>query len=563
MQYQWKSKEKPEPNLVSSLTESLNVPHFLAYILAQRGISDFQSAEQFFRPKLEDLHDPFLMKDMDKAVSRIEKALQEDEKLMVYGDYDVDGTTSVAVVYSFLTGFSNKVEYYIPDRYKEGYGISKMGIDHAIEQGITLIIALDCGVRSVELVAYAKENGVDFIICDHHLPGDKLPVAVAVLDPKRRDCEYPFKELSGCGIGFKLLHAFNTKNNLSVDTLYKYLDLVVTSIASDIVEMSGENRILAYYGLQKINTNPSIGLQALLQTYRLKEKYDISDIVFGIGPKINAAGRIADANAAVKLLVETDFHEAVSFAKVLIERNTERQGLDSDITAEALDMLKNDAEFKNKKSTVIVGKEWHKGVIGIVASRLIENYYKPTIVLTENDGIMSGSARSIKEFNIYDAIEQCSDLLTQFGGHMYAAGLSMKSENYPLFKARFEDIVSRSLPENSEIPIIEYDAEIEINEIDSKMLRLLNQMEPFGPGNMKPIFRSNNMIDSGFAKVLKDKHLKIGTKGNARRIDGIGFGLAHAYDAVKQGKPFDACYTIEENDFNGQKNIQLNLKDIQ
>ena len=563
MQYQWKSKEKPAPNVVASLTESLNIPHFLAYILAQRGISDYQSAEFFFRPKLEDLHDPFLMKDMDKAVSRIEKALLEDEKLMVYGDYDVDGTTSVAVVYSFLTGFSNKVEYYIPDRYKEGYGISKMGIDYAIEQGITLIIALDCGVRSVDLVAYAKENGVDFIICDHHLPGDILPVAVAVLDPKRRDCPYPFKELSGCGIGFKLLHAFNTKNNRTVDSLYKYLDLVVTSIASDIVEMSGENRILAYYGLQKINTDPSIGLQALLQTYRLKEKYDISDIVFGIGPKINAAGRIADANAAVKLLVETDFHEAVSFAKVLIERNTERQGLDSDITAEALDMLKNDPDFKNQKSTVIVGKEWHKGVIGIVASRLIENYYKPTIVLTENDGIMSGSARSIKEFNIYEAIEQCSDLLTQFGGHMYAAGLSMKSENFHLFKTRFEDIVSRSLPENSEIPIIEYDTEIEINEIDSKMLRLLNQMEPFGPGNMKPIFRSNNMIDNGFAKVLKEKHLKIGAKGKSRRIDGIGFGLAHAYDAVKQGKPFDACYTIEENDFNGQKNIQLNLKDIQ
>jgi len=563
MQYQWKSKEKPAPNVVASLTESLNIPHFLAYILAQRGISDYQSAELFFRPKLEDLHDPFLMKDMDKAVSRIEKALLEDEKLMVYGDYDVDGTTSVAVVYSFLTGFSNKVEYYIPDRYKEGYGISKMGIDYAIEQGITLIIALDCGVRSVDLVAYAKENGVDFIICDHHLPGDILPVAVAVLDPKRRDCPYPFKELSGCGIGFKLLHAFNTKNNRTVDSLYKYLDLVVTSIASDIVEMSGENRILAYYGLQKINTDPSIGLQALLQTYRLKEKYDISDIVFGIGPKINAAGRIADANAAVKLLVETDFHEAVSFAKVLIERNTERQGLDSDITAEALDMLKNDPDFKNQKSTVIVGKEWHKGVIGIVASRLIENYYKPTIVLTENDGIMSGSARSIKEFNIYEAIEQCSDLLTQFGGHMYAAGLSMKSENFHLFKTRFEDIVSRSLPENSEIPIIEYDTEIEINEIDSKMLRLLNQMEPFGPGNMKPIFRSNNMIDNGFAKVLKEKHLKIGAKGKSRRIDGIGFGLAHAYDAVKQGKPFDACYTIEENDFNGQKNIQLNLKDIQ
>ncbi len=563
MQFRWNEKEKPDKEIVSNLIASLNIPEYLANILAQRGITNYHEAEKYFTPKLEDLHDPFLMKDMDKAVQRIEDALMNDEKIMVYGDYDVDGTTSVAVVYSFLVGFSNKVEYYIPDRYKEGYGISKLGIDYAAENNISLIIALDCGIRSVELIKYAKDKGVEFIICDHHLPGEELPNAVAVLDPKRKDCAYPFKELSGCGIGFKLIHAFNQKNNRGVDSLFKYLDLVVVSIASDIVEMTGENRILSFYGLQKINKDPSIGLQALLQTYKHKENYTISDIVFGIGPKINAAGRIADANAAVKLLVETNFHEAVTFAKVLIERNTERQGLDSDITSEALEMLKTDPGFESKKSTVIVGKEWHKGVIGIVASRLIENYYKPTIVLTENDGIMSGSARSIKEFNIYEAIEQCSDLLTQFGGHMYAAGLSMVSENFEEFKLRFENIVSNSLSREFEVPEIAYDAEINIEEVNPKMLRLLNRMEPFGPGNMKPIFRANQVKDSGFAKVLKEKHIKLSTKTKSSKLDGIGFGLGHTYGIVKQGKPFDMCFTVEENDFNGQKSIQLNIKDIQ
>jgi len=563
MQFRWNEKQKADSKIVEQLIVSLNIPKYLAEILAQRGIETYAQAENYFNPQLEHLHDPFLMKDMDKAISHIEMTLLNDDHIMVYGDYDVDGTTSVAVVYSFLTGFSNKVSYYIPDRYKEGYGISKQGIDHAIANQIKLIIALDCGIRSLELIQYAKDNGVEFIICDHHLPGNSLPNAIAVLDPKRPDCDYPFKELSGCGIGFKLIHAFNSKNNRGVESLYKYLDLVVVSIASDIVDITGENRILAYFGLQKINKNPSIGIQALMQTYKHKENFTISDIVFGLGPKINAAGRIADANAAVKLLIETDFHEAVSFAKVLIERNTERQGLDSDITQEALHQLETDPAFDAQKSTVIVGKEWHKGVIGIVASRLIEHYYKPTIVLTENDGIMSGSARSIKEFNIYNAIEQCSEYLTQFGGHMYAAGLSMKSEDFIPFKKKFEKIVASTLSDEYAIPEIAYDAAIDPSEIDDKMVRLLNRMEPFGPSNMKPIFRANQIKDIGYAKVLKEKHLKIGIRSGRNRIDGIGFGLAYGYNLVTNGKPFDACFTVEENDFNGTKTIQLNIKDIQ
>lgn len=562
MEFKWKQKEKPDEKIVAHLEQSLSVPHKIAWILAQRGITSYEEAENYFRPKLSDLHDPFLMKDMDKAVHRIESALMDDENMMVYGDYDVDGTTAVSVVFSFLRGYSNKVSYYIPDRYDEGYGISKKGIDHAKEQDITLIVALDCGIRSVELIDYAKSLGIDFIICDHHLPGETLPQAVAVLDPKRADATYPFKELSGCGIGFKLVQAFNQKNNREVDTLYGYLDLVVVSIASDIVEMNGENRILAYFGLKQINESPRIGIQALLNTYKQKSNYSISDIVFGLGPKINAAGRIADAGAAVKLLIETDFHEAVTFTKVLLERNTERQGLDSGITQEALDLLKDNPSFEQKSATVIYGKEWHKGVIGIVASRLIENYYKPTIVLSENDGVMSGSARSVKGFDIHNAIEQCSELLLQYGGHKYAAGLSLKAENFEAFKEKFEKIVSETIHEELKVPEVEYDAVITIDEVSPKMLRILKQMEPFGPGNMKPIFRTNDLQDTGFAKVLKAKHLKISTKNKEQRIDAIGFGMAHAYNKVTQGKPFNACYTIEENEYNGQKNIQLNLKDI-
>lgn len=562
MQFRWKQKEKPPIETVSHLKDCLGVPEKIACILAQRGVSTYSEAKEYFRPKLSDLHDPFLMKDMDKAVKRLEKALLEDQGIMVYGDYDVDGTTSVALVYSFLTGFTEKAMYYIPDRYDEGYGVSKKGIDIANEKGVKLIIALDCGIRSTELVDYALSLDIDFIICDHHLPGKELPNAKAVLDPKRKDCTYPFKELSGCGIGFKLVQAFNEKNNREVDTLYKYLDLVVISIASDIVEMNGENRILSYYGLLQLNKQPRIGIQALLNTYKQKSNYTISDIVFGLGPKINAAGRIADAGAAVKLLIEEDFHEAVTFTKVLLERNSERQGLDSNITQEALAMIEDSEEYKSRASTVIVGKGWHKGVIGIVASRLIENYYKPTIVLTENDGIMSGSARSVRGFDIYSAIEACDEYVLQFGGHMYAAGLSIKAEDFDAFYDKFEKYVKENIEEKLKVPEIEYDTEIEIPEIDAKLLRLLKEMEPFGPGNMKPIFRTNRMQDTGFAKVLKEKHLKLSTKNKKQKIDAIGFGMAHVFPKVAQGKPFDACFTIEENEFNGQKNIQLNLKDI-
>ncbi|MBS3914103.1 MAG: single-stranded-DNA-specific exonuclease RecJ [Bacteroidetes bacterium] len=562
MDFRWSAKELPNELKVKSLSEAYKISTPLATILIQRGIDTPEYADYFFNPKLEHLHDPFLMQDMEKAIARIESALSKREKLLVYGDYDVDGTTAVSIVFSYFRNFSQNMEYYIPDRYKEGYGISKAGIDYAAENGFTLIIALDCGIRSNALVDYAKEKGVDFIICDHHLPGDKIPNAAAVLNPKRSDCEYPYKELSGCGIGYKLIEAYSQKNGLPAYTHEEYLDLVAVSIASDLVDMRGENRILAYFGLKKLAENPGIGLQALMEGSLEKKEYSISDIVFGIGPRINAAGRVGDAKAAVRMLIEKDFNTARQFAKVLHERNHERKGLDSDITREAVNMVETDRELQERKSTVLFGESWHKGVIGIVASRLVEQFYKPTIVFSRTDDMLTGSARSVKDFDIHEAIGACGDLVEQYGGHKYAAGLSIKAENYPEFAARFEEIVQQSLPEKSSTPEIEYDLTLRIEDINYDMLNSLQRMAPFGPGNMLPVFKTDNLYSNGSARVLKDKHLKLALSYKGTSVDGIGFGLGYHLPLVSNGARFSACYSIEENTFNGRTNIQLRLRDI-
>lgn len=562
MEFRWSAKSLPSETKIKALSESFGISEPLATILIQRGIETPELADQFFNPTLEQLHDPFLMKDMEKAISRIEKALQDQEKIMVYGDYDVDGTTSVSIVYSYFVNFNQNMEYYIPDRYKEGYGISKIGIDYAAENNFKLIIALDCGIRSNDLVDYASSLGIDFIICDHHLPGSEIPKAAAVLNPKQSDCNYPYKELSGCGIGYKLIEAYSQKNGLPYSTHEEYLDLVAVSIASDLVDIRGENRILAYYGLKKLAENPGIGLQALMDGNISKSEYSISDIVFSIGPRINAAGRIGDAKAAVKMLIEKDFNTAHKLARVLHDRNHERKGLDSDITREAISMVENSPELKAKKSTVLHGEKWHKGVIGIVASRLVEQFYKPTIVFSVSDDMLTGSARSVKDFDIHEAIGACGDLVDQYGGHKYAAGLSVKKENFDAFVQRFEEIVQANLLEDSETPEIEYDMEIDLASVNSQMLQSLKRMAPFGPGNMLPVFKSKDLYSNGSARILKDKHLKLSFNVSGSYLDGIGFGLGYHYPLVTNNQHFSACYSVEENTFNGRTSIQLRLRDI-
>ena len=561
MAYRWTAAPKLNDQKVEQLAELINVSPIIARLLLQRGVETFEQAKKFFRPQLTDLYDPFLMKDMDKAIDRIILGLQRKERVMIYGDYDVDGTTSVSIVFSYFSKFTSNIEYYIPDRYKEGYGISKIGIDYAKETGVSLIIALDCGTRSIELIAYAASLGIDFIVCDHHLPGDELPDAVALLNPKRKDCTYPYKELSGCGIGFKLIQAYAQANDLSFDDVCKYLDLVAVSTCSDIVEIRDENRILVYYGLKKINENPCIGLQALLQSYQIKEEYEVSDIVFGIGPKINAAGRIADAKSSVKLLIEEDFHQARSLAKTLIDNNTERKDIDSDITKEALEMLENSAELRSRKSTVLYSEKWHKGVIGIVASRLIETYYKPTIIFSEVNGMLTGSARSIKDFDVHDAIGACGDLVVQYGGHKYAAGLTIKKESFEAFTERFEEIVNQNSTEELRTPEISYDTEIDFSEITQKFFVVLDQFKPHGPGNMTPIFRTNHVSDSG-SRIVKEKHLKLMAYQSGTRFDGIAFNMSDAFPMISKNLPFDVCYSLEMNEFKGVRNLQLKVRDI-
>ncbi|CAN5602751.1 single-stranded-DNA-specific exonuclease RecJ [soil metagenome] len=565
MQKRWVLKSQGNQDVVTSLAAELRVNRILVNLLVQRGIDTYEEARRFFRPSLDHLHDPFLMKDMDKAIERIGEAIRNKEHILIYGDYDVDGTTAVSLVYTFLKSISGNIGHYIPDRYKEGYGISKMGIDFAKENGYQLIIALDCGIKSNDKIAYANEIGVDFIICDHHRPGNEIPDAVAVLDPKRSDCEYPYKELSGCGIGFKLIQAFAQLNHIPFSQLEQYLDLVAISIAADIVPITGENRILAYYGLQKLNREPRPGVKAILDLGGFKKELTINDIVFAIAPRINAAGRIEHGSKAVELLISKNEDLANFLGDDIDENNTTRKNLDSLITDQALQQIVDDPGFVNRKSTVVYNPEWHKGVIGIVASRLTDRYYRPTIVLTRSNGMVSGSARSVKDFDVYNAIERCSDLLEQFGGHMYAAGLTMKEENVDQFIARFEDIVAATITDKMLVREIEIDAELSLKEISPSFFRILKQFAPFGPGNMAPIFRTNLVHDNGRGKVVGNNHLKLTLTQDGLQpgfFDGIAFQLGHHHPMVEQNESFDIVYHVEENTFNNRTTLQLNIKDL-
>ncbi|MDN3678620.1 single-stranded-DNA-specific exonuclease RecJ [Flavobacterium paronense] len=559
----WTLKPKPNSEKVAALATQLKVDELIATLLVQRGIETFDQARQFFRPSLADLHNPYLMKDMDKAVSRIETAIANEENILVFGDYDVDGTTAVSLVSSYLKSYYPNVATYIPDRYDEGYGISYKGIDFADDNGFSLIIALDCGIKSIDHIAYANEKNIDFIICDHHRPGDILPDAVAVLDPKRQDCPYPYDELCGCGIGFKLIQALGENRNQSIDDLRIYLDLVATAIAADIVPMTGENRILAKFGLEVINTNPRPGIKALIQNVK-KKVLTITDVVFIIAPRINAAGRIKHGNEAVALLTEYDLDQAEKFASEIEQYNSDRKDLDKQITIEALDQIEINEET-DKFTTVVYNPNWHKGVIGIVASRLTETYYRPTIVFTKSGDKLAASARSVKDFDIYNALEASAEHLEQFGGHMYAAGMTLKEENYQNFKDAFEKVVSETIHPDLLIPEISIDAEINLIDINERLVRLLNQFEPFGPQNMTPSFMTKKLKDTGYAKQLgkDEEHLKLFVKQpNSEGFSVIGFGLGNKLELVKNQNPFDAVYCIDENEFNGNVTVQLRLKDL-
>ncbi len=560
----WVLKPEAETDNINRLVSELNVDPKIAELLVIKGIYTFEAARDFFRPKLEKLHSPFLMKDMDLAVSRIIKAIETEEKIMVYGDYDVDGTTSVSMMYQFLSSLTTHVTHYIPDRYTEGYGVSFQGIDYAIDNDIALIISLDCGIKAIEKVKKAKDAGVDFIICDHHLPGDIIPEALAILDPKQEDCPYPYKELSGCGVGFKLIQALCEKKSLSKEACLQYLDLVAVSIAADIVPITGENRILAYYGLQKLEKEPNVGLKALLSNYP-KLNFTISDIVFKIAPKINAAGRIEHADLAVSLLTSQNQEGAEQIAREIEGLNVERKSLDADVTQEALIQIVENNE-ENNATTVVYGENWHKGVLGIVASRLTEKYYRPTVVFTESNGKMVASARSVKGYSVYDALDRCSIHLEQFGGHKYAAGLTMSPEKYVLFKEAFEEDVKNTIPNALLTPQIEIDTELNLEDITPKFNRILKQFAPFGPKNMRPVFLTQKVFDSGYAKVMgnEGKHLRINVyqEGARNMITAVGFGLGDYLPLIQNNKPFDIVYTIEENYWQGKSYLQLNIKDI-
>ena len=559
----WSIKPKPNKDKIKHLQDVLGVNTIIATLLVQRGIENFEQAKSFFRPLLSDLHDPFLMQDMDKAVSRIEKAISQNENILVYGDYDVDGTTAVSLVASYLKTYYPNIATYIPDRYKEGYGVSYLGIDYAHDNDVSLIIALDCGIKAIDKVAYANDKNIDFIICDHHRPGKELPKAFAVLDPKRNDCNYPYDELSGCGVGFKLIQALGANRNQTIDDLIPYLDLVATSIAADIVPITGENRILAYYGLKVINQHPRPGIQAFTQNTNKKE-LSITDVVFQIAPKINAAGRIKHGNYAVSLLSELDYQTAVKFASEIDTYNTERKALDKQITKEALQQIK-DLNEEDKYTSVVYDENWHKGVIGIVASRLIENYYRPTLVFTKSGDKLAASARSVKDFDVYNALEQCSEFIEQFGGHKYAAGLTLAPENYNKFKEKFEEVVSTTIEKRLLEQEIEIDLKISLNDVDAKLMRLLKQIGPFGPQNMHPVFMSENMQDTGYGKCVgeDDKHLRFTAKEeNSNSITGIGFGLGNKLSNITNKKTFSTAYVIDENEWQGNISLQLMVKDI-
>jgi len=559
----WTLKPKPEAAKVAFLKEALQVDDVVATLLLQRGIETYEVAKTFFRPSLSDLHDPFLMKDMDLAVARIEDALDKGENILVFGDYDVDGTSSVALMSSYLKTRTENVATYIPDRYDEGYGVSYKGIDFAHDNEFSLIIALDCGVKAINKVAYAKEKNIDFIICDHHRPGDKLPNAIAVLDPKRDDCEYPFKELCGCGVGFKLIQALASKEGKTVEELTEYLDLVATAIGADIVPITGENRALAYFGLQVINSNPRPGIKAIINQVK-KEELTITDVVFIVAPRINAAGRMKHGNYAVTLLTEMDMKLAEEYAAEIEVFNTDRREADQQITIEALEQIETDNE-QERFTTVVYHETWHKGVIGIVASRLIETYYRPTLVFTKSGNKLAASARSVSGFDVYNALEACSEHIEQFGGHKYAAGLTLKEENYEAFKQAFEDAVSNTIDKSLLTPEIKVDSKIALHQVNNKLWRIIRQFAPFGPGNMTPIFMTDNLKDTGYGKCVgeDDKHLRITvTQTGKEKLVCIGFGLGDKLDLVSNRKPFKAVYSVDENHWNGSTSLQLKLRDI-
>lgn len=563
MQKRWIYKPVPAAHHVEALSNAININSTLSAVLIQRGIEDYHAAHRFFRPSLDHLHDPFLLKDMDRAVDRVKQAVDYGEKILVYGDYDVDGTTAVALVYSYLKSFYPNCDFYIPDRYSEGYGVSETGIVWAEENNFSLIIALDLGIKSGDMVKLARHKGIDFIICDHHLPGGEIPNAVAVLDPKREDCAYPFKELSGCGIGFKLIQAYAQKFR-NTEEIFDYLDLVVVSIASDIVPISGENRVLSYFGLQKLNQQPRPGLKALKEIAAIKNDLDISGIVFTLGPRINAAGRVDHARGAVQLLLAATDEEANLLAEKVNLKNDLRREFDLSITEEAIAMIEGNETLRKSKSTVLFKETWHKGVIGIVAARCVEKYYRPTVILTQSNDKVTGSARSVKDFDLYQAIEQCSDLLEKFGGHKYAAGLTLDRDNLVAFQERFEKVVSDSITEDMLTPVVEIDALIQFDQMTPKFNNILKQMAPFGPDNHRPIFEARNVFVMNSLSSFKDRHIRFlaGQEGSDAMFQAVGFDLMEHYERLSSGDNFRMAFTLEDNTYNGITSTQLRIKDI-
>ena len=563
MQKRWKVLQADEQK-VADLQHALNISPVICKILVQRKIETFDQAKEFFRPQLNMLHDPWLMKDMDKAVQRIMLAFQNGEKILVFGDYDVDGTTSVACMYRFLQKHYNPalVEFYIPHRYREGYGVSKAGIDFAKQHGYSLVIALDCGIKSIDLIGYAKELEIDFIVCDHHTPDTILPPAVAILNPKQADCKYPFQELCGCGVGFKLITALCRELKLPDSEWQEYMDLVATAIAADIVSMTGENRVIAFYGLRKANENPNFGIKALKQLSGLIKEFHINNLVFMIAPRVNAAGRMDDARKAVQMFVSKTYEEALHYAEMLHEDNTDRREADQTITEEALYLIANNAELVNRKSTVVFQSHWHKGVVGIVASRLIDRYYRPTIVLTQSGNYAAGSARSVAGFNVYEAIHQCKDLLLGYGGHFYAAGMTLELDKVAAFQLKFEEIVSSTIPAELLVPEIVIDAEIQFTDLKQSFYNIICQMEPFGPDNLRPIFVVKNVVDSGYSKIVKDQHIKFSLRQGNIVFSGIGFSLADKFHLLHLRKPVDVVFTLEQNEWNNQCHLQMKVIDL-
>lgn len=564
----WVLREPSDPEKVDRLATEVGIDKVLADLLIKRGVETFAQARSFFRPSLDNLHDPFLMKDMDVAVERLHRAVVSGESILVYGDYDVDGTTAVALLYSFVRRFTDKVDFYIPDRYDEGYGVSFKGIDYAVESGAGLIVTLDCGIKAIDKVEYAASKGIDMIICDHHLPEDSLPAAVAVLDPKREDCHYPFDDLSGCGVGFKLVQAYSARYGVPFETLVPLLDLLVVSIASDLVTMVGENRILAHFGLKQLNENPCTGLQAMINLSSLEPGHvSIDDIVFKIGPRINAAGRMETGRLAVELLTSRSLSEAMQIGEKINESNNERKNIDREITQEALDMVQTGNCLCNGSAMIVYNPQWNKGVVGIVASRLVEAYYKPTVVLTKSNGFVSGSARSISGFDLYGAIESCADLLENFGGHVYAAGLTLKEENLPEFARRMDEYISAKIETEMMTPVIEVDSKLNFARITPKFFRILKQFQPFGPGNHNPVFLTENVYDAGTGRKVGagGVHMKLDLIQEDQpyhQISSIAFNMADHYDHIKEGNPFDICYSIVENYYRGNSSIQLRIKDL-